>query len=418
MLERVARRVFDKKLKAGELDKETYTYNLNRLQDAVTGELGNIKYGFPSRELLWQFKNNIQTFTAFKGHRQTSELVRLLERDAMIESFASFRDKAMQVLGKYNENWLNAEYNQAVSSAQMAEKWLRIQQRKDELPFLQYRTAGDKRVRKGHQKLNNITLPVDDSFWDTWYPPNGWGCRCDINQVAGPRREAHEVPTEAEVPQLFRINPGKSGEVFSTDHPYFDQVGISKTVRDRLIKQKNKLVFDSYPETDYVKKAAKSKFERFLRSKPELKEVIGYDDKSGGYVVVHKKHNARALQQELPICKILKDKGYQIELRDEANLANTIDTEIRAGLYELKNIEKANGEKGVLKRFEVGIRDVIKQKKGERAIFRVSVKGVNFEDALKLLIRKVNALKLKNYNLKTLMLIVGEKVEEYDYKEL
>ena len=34
-------------------------------------------------------------------------------------------------------------------------------------------------------------LPVDDPWWQTHYPPNGWGCKCWVRQVS--RREAERL---------------------------------------------------------------------------------------------------------------------------------------------------------------------------------------------------------------------------------
>lgn len=41
-----------------------------------------------------------------------------------------------------------------------------------------YVTTGDERVRPEHAVLDGVTLPKDDPFWQRFYPPNGWSCRC------------------------------------------------------------------------------------------------------------------------------------------------------------------------------------------------------------------------------------------------
>lgn len=42
------------------------------------------------------------------------------------------------------------------------------------------------RPRPLHVSWNGLTLPANDSWWDSHYPPNGWGCQC---YVIGTRSE-------------------------------------------------------------------------------------------------------------------------------------------------------------------------------------------------------------------------------------
>lgn len=47
-------------------------------------------------------------------------------------------------------------------------------------PFWQYRHGGSVHPRPHHLALNGLVLRYDDPFWNTHYPPNGWGCRCYV----------------------------------------------------------------------------------------------------------------------------------------------------------------------------------------------------------------------------------------------
>jgi len=75
-------------------------------------------------------------------------------------------------------------YDNNMRSAAMAGQWDRIQQNKVSRPYLMYRTAGDSRVRKQHKDWDRVVLPVDDEFWDSHYPANGYGCRCDVRTLS------------------------------------------------------------------------------------------------------------------------------------------------------------------------------------------------------------------------------------------
>lgn len=59
-----------------------------------------------------------------------------------------------------------------------AGRWARIERNRAVNPYVIYRTMRDERVRASHRPWDGVVLPVDDPFWDTHYPPNGWRCRC------------------------------------------------------------------------------------------------------------------------------------------------------------------------------------------------------------------------------------------------
>ena len=120
--------------------------------------------------------------------------------------------------------------------------------------MLVYRTVGDSRVRPDHEALDGIAKPVDDPFWNTFYPPNGFLCRCTVDQ------EVAEIPTtkltqkeDAElkkgIPKLFQMNVGKDTFIFKEDHPYFNVKGERPLVREIYIKQSKKNFGMIKPET-------------------------------------------------------------------------------------------------------------------------------------------------------------------------
>lgn len=93
-------------------------------------------------------------------------------------------------------------------------RWERIQDTKEDLPYLRYQTVGDDHVRPEHQAWDGTTLPVDDVWWDSHYPPCDWGCRCTPLQVT--QREADQTGGVTDRPAAFPMrsytNP-RTGEV-------------------------------------------------------------------------------------------------------------------------------------------------------------------------------------------------------------
>ena len=87
-------------------------------------------------------------------------------------------------------------------------RWERIERLAEDRPFLRYSSAGDERVRPDHKQWHGVVLRVDDPWWRTHYPPNGWRCRCIVTQhdadslarngfEPSPTRPAHEGMTRA-----------------------------------------------------------------------------------------------------------------------------------------------------------------------------------------------------------------------------
>lgn len=87
-------------------------------------------------------------------------------------------------------------------TAYAAGQWERAQRTKGGLPFFVYELGPSERHRPHHEALANAPtiLPVDHSFWDSHYPPNGWGCKCRLRQIT--RYEAQSLGGESPEPEI------------------------------------------------------------------------------------------------------------------------------------------------------------------------------------------------------------------------
>lgn len=206
-------------------DKEIFRYEISRKDflKAIYDEMAR------------RLDHDTFIFSGFKVHHELSEAgLSLRDENGKLKSYAAFEKDVTSIHEKYNRNYLRGEYNFAVASAQMAANWKEVEAGKNRYD-LQYRTAGDYRVRRTHKALQDITLPADDPFWDKYYPPNGWSCRCTTVEVLKgkyPVSDSKDAIMKGEKATssldrfgnnkdaIFRFNPGKDGKIFPPKHPY------------------------------------------------------------------------------------------------------------------------------------------------------------------------------------------------------
>ena len=196
---------------AGILDS---TFKQVRMTDKMRERLTRSNYIF----------SGIKTF-----HELNEAFPSLLDENGDRKPFERFLNDVRKIDETYNANYLHAEYNFVQASAEMAAKWEQYSEDGDRY-LLQYRTAHDDKVRPEHAALDRITLPMSDPFWESYYPPLSWNCRCSVVQVRRgkyeetPHNEAMSRGEEAfannEKLNMFRFNSGIQGKTMPDYNPY------------------------------------------------------------------------------------------------------------------------------------------------------------------------------------------------------
>lgn len=201
-----------------------------QVKDGYKIDFNKASYNSPDLLTRQALVKNCYAFSGAKTISQIQELQdMIINSKGEYKTFSDFRKAAEAINQEYNKNWLKAEYNNAVNSSLSASQWKRYEADEDLYPYLIYQTAGDSNVREEHARLDGIKKPVKDPFWNSYYPPNGWGCRCDANQDSSKRNlteddDAYQRAGEAVKNKLFKNNPGKSEIIFTDAHPYFKNV--------------------------------------------------------------------------------------------------------------------------------------------------------------------------------------------------
>ena len=288
-------------------------------------------------------KEDVYIFSGLKTNAQLAEASRLLlTEDGKVKSFSAFSKDVESIKENYNQKYLDAEYQFAVSSAQSAGNWANISADYD----LQYRTAGDDRVRDSHDKLRDTTLPPDDAFWLSYYPPNGWRCRCTAVQVRKGRFEVSNskkaiAEGEKATTQLdkngknklaiFRFNPGVQKVVFPPAHPYTKVVGAKEVVKQ--LKADGKA-------TEANSELTKQKQSVYAKELKEQYSLV-FKHKSGGNIFVHElvNINAEDYKDVLNSAKAFAKEGKPVKLLPEIDYT---EKEARALILKGLKAERSN----------------------------------------------------------------------------
>ena len=336
--------------------------------DALNSGFQQVKMSDAMRQRL-QRSNYI--FSGMKTFHELKEAFpSLIDENGNRKPFEQFLNDVQKIDRTYNQNYLRAEYNFCQASADMAAKWEGFMQDGDRYN-LQYRTQRDKKVRPEHAALDRVTLPMSDTFWQEYYPPNGWNCRCTVVQVrkskypVTPHDEAMALGAEAtgkDTKGIFHFNPGIEQKTIPDYNPY-----TIKRCRDCDIAKGN-LTLAYIPENELCAacKLVRQCFEGKTR-KSELKRVeenrklydklskdkrykdVEFDPETGALKATHIGHNEGhdpGFILEKKLVDSLYNCGHSIILCDEqkkgrdGNTLVSLDMVLDGVRMDIKSITK------------------------------------------------------------------------------
>lgn len=177
--------------------------------------------------LLEELVTNMYMFSGGKTFQIVKEISSLLvDENGNQRSSREFNKLGRETYDTWNDNWGRTEYNTAVGSGDMAVKWKDIEAQKDVMPYLEYDAVLDKNTSAICRPLDGIVALVNDPIWDRITPLNHFNCRCILKQRRDGEVTKDVNNTVSKVVDnmnpIFVNNVGKTGEVFTKDHPYFD----------------------------------------------------------------------------------------------------------------------------------------------------------------------------------------------------
>lgn len=188
LIEEISQKLQNGDIRPSDLDKDLIEQIYKDVSQPVKEEFGQrwVDYDYKEpKSLIQKFKKNLWQFSSAKTLAELEYINGLLiDKNGKIKPEHQFMQDVRKANILFNKNYLQAEYQTAKRGAQMAHLWNKFLEQKEYYPNLVYRTVRDSRVRPEHAALNGVVKPIDDPFWKTYYPPNGWRCRCTVMNTA------------------------------------------------------------------------------------------------------------------------------------------------------------------------------------------------------------------------------------------
>lgn len=279
-----------------EIDPDLFRGVVDRLDEAITE---GIVDDTPDTAFVDALRHSAEVFAAFKVHRAQNDMAaRLLDSNGRLKSFEQWSNDVRPIASHQFGPWLRTEYDTAVIRAHQAAEWQRFERDKDILPNLRWVPSTSPNPGADHRIYWGTILPVDHSFWGRHRPGDRWNCQCSLESTDEPAtgiKHEDAVDPRKDGPQKgLRDNPGKSGNLFGQDHPYYPEscsscpfAGGLKNRLGAMFYNKKKdcghcrSVNNAIPDEEVERKKRNRAKYRELKNDPDWSDVE-YDKRTGG----------------------------------------------------------------------------------------------------------------------------------------
>lgn len=168
--------------------------------------------------LIRDFEENVYVFSGFKTYHELREAsLMMYDESGAIKPFTQFLKDVQSVNKIYNVTYLRAEYDNAVVTGQMVNKWESFAD--DDM--LKFKAVMDDHTTAICHSLNGLVKPKSWPGWKKYWLPLHWGERSNIIQTMDDATDEHEDDLQ-NPPDMFSGNAAVDGIIFPETHPYFD----------------------------------------------------------------------------------------------------------------------------------------------------------------------------------------------------
>ena len=107
-------------------------------------------------------------------------------------------------------------YNTNLRTSYAAGRYKQIQEGSKRRPFMRYvHSDSSVKPRETHKALHGTVLPINHPWWNTHYPPNGWGCGCTVRAESERSLERKGLKVTEKPPEGKKVTKTINGKKFT-----------------------------------------------------------------------------------------------------------------------------------------------------------------------------------------------------------
>jgi len=161
-------------------------------------------------------------------------MLRAMEQGRTIADFRKEAGPLLEQAAVTSRARLDTIYRTNVQSAYMAGRYAQMGRAAQARPWWRYSAVNDSRTRPSHAALNGLVRRHDDPFWDSFYPPNGFRCRCSVQTLSERQVRERGLEPGSGIPDMIEPVDPKTGQVGLPVRPWPDRGFAGNVGRDWL----------------------------------------------------------------------------------------------------------------------------------------------------------------------------------------
>lgn len=201
-----------------DVESDSFTEAVNFFRDKVamtSKDFYNLSDKYKTLAFTVATYSKLEVVEQFK-----SELLNAIENGTTQQEFQQNMNDFLQKKGYKGITDFQTEniFRTNVQTAYNVGHYKAMMDVKEDRPYWKYVAVNDRKTRPSHRAMNGMIFHCDHPVWDTWYPPNGFKCRCTIVTLSEDDMQLRGLRANEKLPDTVGGEHGKVIQMIPDQH--------------------------------------------------------------------------------------------------------------------------------------------------------------------------------------------------------